>query len=344
MKLFLSVIISLLIISGCGTKKEENQSAPVEDSIPVSVMPVQSTPFDHTITGIGKIDSKQRVNLIFEVSGKVTDIRYKTGDAVKKGGIIAEIDPVVYKAKYDLAKASLEKAESDFRDSEDLIKSNAISSDQFERLKLNYESAKANFVMARDAYAKTAITAPFDGVIVDMNLEEGEYATPAAGLKTPVVFADMDHLKLDVYLSEKEVTRVRKGQKVNIRVKAFPGKRFTGKVDRINLISGTGTNSFKVEVALDRSDDLKLGMIAEAEIIVDHIPDAILIPYKYILEDNQGKYLYVKSGETVERRYIRTHLTRGESVLVDEGAAEGDTLITRGFRKVKEGVKIRVAD
>ena len=144
-------------------------------------------------------------------------------------------------------------------------------------------------------------------------------------------------------LSEQEITKIQIGQDVLIHVKSYTNQPFYGKVTEVGLMTSQGTNSFKIQVSLMNTDHkLKLGMIANVWITVNHIDSALVIPRKYILENNEGKYVYTISNGQSQMKHIKIEDLKGDLALVNGELLVGDSLIIQGYRKISVGTKVKV--
>ena len=203
----LIIVGSIFLMSSCNQKSEEANMQKEKLQIPVMVDVINTQEYEIIVTGIGKIDSRQRAAIIFESHGQLEKIHKNVGDEINKGDVIAEINSTTYKSAFQLAEASFKKAESDMEDAQILIKKNAISNDEFNQLHLSFISTKSNYTQAKERYDKCSLTAPFDGTIVDMNLNLGEYIAPSQTILPPVILADMDHLIIEVSVSETDISK-----------------------------------------------------------------------------------------------------------------------------------------
>ena len=179
LKIYKYIFLVIIILASACYQEQEKSGSSREDkaSIPVKAEILKEQEYKVIIEGIGKIDSKHRATLIFESQGQLEKIYKKLGDKITRGDVIAEINSSVYQSTYKLAEASYEKAKSDLKDARTLLDKNAISNEEFNQLSLIKISAQSNFIQARERFEKCSLTAPFDGTIVDMNLNIGELGT-----------------------------------------------------------------------------------------------------------------------------------------------------------------------
>ena len=341
----LIIVGALFLMSSCNQKSEEADMQEEKLPIPVMVDVINTQEYGIIVTGIGKIDSRQRAGIIFESQGQLKKINKNVGDEISKGDVIAEINSTTYNSAFQLAEASFKKAESDLEDARTLLNKNAISDDEFNQLHLSFISTKSNYTQAMERYAKCSLTAPFDGTIVDMNLNPGEYIAPIQTVLPPVTLADMDNLIIEVSISEKDISKIQVGQDVLVHVKAFEGIPFDGKVSLVGLMASQGSNSFKVEISLMNIDrQLKLGMIVNVSITVKRLNEALVIPRKYILEDSNGNFVFISENEKAIKKRIVIEDSRRDFIMITGELEPGDSLITQGYRKISVNSLLKVVN
>ena len=339
----LIIVGTLFLISSCNQKSEEADMQEEKLRIPVMVDVINAQEYEIIVTGIGKIDSRQRATIIFESQGQLEKIHKNVGDEISKEDVIAEINSTIYKSAFQLAEASFKQTESDLEDARILLKKNAISNDEFNQLHLSFISTKSIYTQARERYDKCSLTAPFDGTIVDMNLNPGEYIAPSQTVLPPVILADMDHLIIEVSVSEKDISKIQVGQDVLVHVKAYDGAPFDGKVSLVGLMTSQGSSSFKIEISLMNIDrQLKLGMIANVSITVKRLIEALVIPRKYILEDSNGNFVFISENARAVKKRITIEDSRRDIIMITGDLKPGDSLITQGYRKISVDSPLKV--
>lgn len=334
------------LIFSCGKPQGESPKKVIEEiPISVSVDTLQLSSFQDIYRSIGRVESEQQVVLLFEVAGKIAKVFVEMGDFVEEDQPLAQIVSDQYKALFIQATSAYEKAKKDLRSSEELLKSNTISSDQFDQAKLGYDRAYAAYIQAKIAYNNTTLRAPFSGRIIDRNLNKGDLVSPGLAVNPPFVLADMEHLNVVVPVPESVVGKIREGQAVNLKFKTFPDKVFTGTVHNIGLATKTLSNNFDVKVKIDDpTHELKLGLIADVAIITKQYNEAIVLPIRLIHDENEKKYIYVKEGDHAQRIDIDILSMSGTEVVVLGNITSGDVLIDHGHNHVKDGSLISISE
>lgn len=263
-----------------------------------------------TITATGTLQATTTVEVGAEVSGRILEMKVDANDLVKKGQLLAVIDPEQLRAAVDQASAQLAAADAAIRQAEVTrdetrlaaeraraqIKEGLASQKDLEaavaessRAQAGVSSAVANAALARAALVsarskldKATIVSPIDGVVLSRSMEPGQTVT--AGFSTPVLFKiaeDLTRMRLDVDVDEADVGRAREGQEASFTVEAYPSRSFPSRVLLLLNEPKTSSNvvTYQGRLSVDNTDRLlRPGMTATATIVSDLKPDVVLIP------------------------------------------------------------------
>ena len=306
------LIIALLAIAGVisavvwkGTKKS--------NSMQYQTQKVQRGDLTVTVTATGALEPTNQVDVGSELSGIIKTVEVDYNDQVKVGQILARLDTDKLKAKVLQSKAALESARAKVLEAQATVKeagdqlarlkqvwelsNNMVPSQQdldaaqavLHRAKATEATAKAQVSQAQAILeadetdlAKTVIHSPINGIVLTRNVEPGQ--TVAASLQAPVLFTlaeDLTHMELHVDVDEADVGQVIKGQEASFTVDAHPGRTFPARITQVRYGSQTvnGVVTYKTVLNVDNSDlSLRPGMTATANITVDKVINAILVP------------------------------------------------------------------
>lgn len=263
-----------------------------------------------TITATGTVKGLNTVEVGAEISGKVTKVHVDFNDRVKKGQVLAEIDPEQLRAAMDEASARVGDADASIRQARATLteaKQNAaraeqqasqglISQKELEAAKAAAERAEASVTGAlagatvsraslkssKSKLEKTTIVSPIDGVVLSRLVEPGQTVT--ASMQTPVMFKlaqDLTRMSLNVFIDEADVGRASEGQDASFTVDAYPGKTFPSKVMQLRNEPKTEQNvvTYEAVLAVDNSELLlRPGMTATATIIAEVHKDIVAVP------------------------------------------------------------------
>ncbi|RMF94994.1 MAG: efflux RND transporter periplasmic adaptor subunit [Candidatus Schekmanbacteria bacterium] len=304
--LLFSLIIALAVLVGAYYFFKP----PKEYNVEYITAPVTRGKIIQKVTATGTVNPKALVIIGSQVSGKVSEIYVDYNSRVKKGQLLAKIDPQLFQARVDqarynlrLAKNNLEKNEVLLRDAELKLKrikalneagfasdqeldsaQNAYDSAlaQVEVSRAQVEQQKANLEEAETNLKYTNIISPVDGIIVSRNVDVGQ--TIVASLQTPTLFLaakDLSVMQIETNVDEADIGRVKVGEDVEFTVDAYPDRVFNGKVSQIRISPQTVQNvvTYVVIIDVDNSDlILKPGMTANVNITTGVKDNVLRIP------------------------------------------------------------------
>lgn len=234
---------------------------------------IEEGPLLVTISASGTLNPVKSVQVGTQVSGMLQEIYVDFNDVVKKGQIIARIDPREWQARFEQAEANYILANRNHENNKKLIEKNFVSPAAFDQTLSAYKSAKAALAMAKKALDDTVIRAPVDGVVVKRSVERGQ--TVAASLQAPELFIiaqDLSDMQVETAIDESDVGRITEGMTASFTVDAFPGRVFQSKVKQVRKAPVNIQNVVTYTVLLTAENpDLKLlpGMTANASIITE---------------------------------------------------------------------------
>ncbi|OGC04971.1 hypothetical protein A2276_03345 [candidate division WOR-1 bacterium RIFOXYA12_FULL_43_27] len=231
--------------------------------------------WDQGITGTGTIEVTEVV-VSSKVNGRIIQLNIDEGSNVASEEVLAEVEKQDYRAQLDNAKAKYELAKSEFRRNTQMYASQSISADQLDNARSNYEAAAAALTLAENNLSYTTITSPIKGIVLSKAVEQGElvvYGSPIATL------ANLDEVKLYLYVGEKTVGKINYGSSVKVTVDSLPGKVFMGTVSYISdkqeftpkpiqTQEERTTYVYKIKVIVPNPNhDLKPGMPADGHFL-----------------------------------------------------------------------------
>jgi len=306
------LIVALLAIAGMtsavvwkGTKKS--------NSMQYQTQKVQRGDLTVTVTATGALEPTNQVDVGSELSGIIKTVEVDYNDRVKVGQILARLDTDKLQAKVLQSKAALESSRAKVLEAQATVKeagdelarfkqvwelSNNMVPSQHDldaaqaalhRAKATEATARAQVSQAQATLeadetdlAKTVIHSPINGIVLTRNVEPGQ--TVAASFQAPVLFTlaeDLTQMELHVDVDEADVGQVTKGQEATFTVDAHPGRTFPARITQVRYGSQTmnGVVTYKTVLNVDNSDlSLRPGMTATADITVNKVENAILVP------------------------------------------------------------------
>jgi len=357
MKQILIFIAGLLILTlpACSSNKTDEQAAA---PVPVKIGNPQLKEERETVALSGTISSPEAPsNISFLVSGKVIYVGPREGDFVKKGRMLAAIDPVDYQlplemaaAQADAARASFKRAEDEHRRMKMLYESKSLAPNDYLKYQASYKSAEGQYESARASerrYRKqvsdTRLLSPINGFISKRSIEPGETASSGR----PVFeIVKLDSVEISVGVPETDIHLVRAGQKASITLPAFPGKSFEGSVRLVNVSADPGTRTFMTRISVSNAEHiLRIGMIAEVRIRGDKNVKMLMLPIEAVVRDPQGAtmvYLYFPDQMRVYAKRVETGALCGKEIEIRKGLTGDDQVVLAGQQRLRDGVPVSI--
>ena len=265
-----------------------------------------------TVTGSGQIRPEVQVKVSANVAGKIIKLHAEEGDQVKKGQLLVELDPEQYIAALARARsnklsmeANEKKFASELKRAQDLKAQGLISAAEFEATEAAYkaavsntEQAEANVNEAKDMLAKTKLSSDMDGIVTDLNKEEGEIALGAQFQEDVImVVSDLSRMEAAIEVDENDVVNVSLNDTASIEIDAFPDTTFKGVVTKIANsadVKGLGTQeqvtNFEVTVALiEYNAKFRPGMSTTVDIITETRDNVIKVPIQSVTAREKEK-------------------------------------------------------
>lgn len=257
---------------------------------------VQRGDLEATVSATGALSAVTTVQVGTQVSGQVAEILVDFNDRVRKGQLIARIDPTLAaqtvrdaQAAVERNRAEAEQARREFDRAKQLRQSEALSASEYETAQYRHDVAQANLASAqvsldraRQNLAYTRIFAPIDGIVVERNVDVGQ--TVAASLSAPQLFLianDLSRMQILASVDESDIGQIRQGQQVKFTVQAYPTRSFEGTVQQVRLQSTTQENvvNYTVVIGVDNREGLLLpGMTATVDFLVQTATDVLMVP------------------------------------------------------------------
>lgn len=206
--------------------------------------------------------------------------------------------------------------------------------------KAGYEQAKLAYDQAVRALSDVVITSPVDGVVYAVNVEKGEMASGAQPIAT-IMAVDKVYVKVDV--TEKLVTKLQKGIKMNLEVPSVSDKKNTGIITLISPVANLQNNLYTIEVEVDNKDHaIKPGMFAKVEFNTDYKEKVMVVKSEAITVNNKKQIVYVEEKGKAVEKIVVTGLDNGEYVEIKKGVSLNDKVIVKGQELVENGETVKV--
>ena len=321
-----------------------NQPMP---AVTVSTSVASADRWAPVIPSVGTLRASRGVDITVQESGMITDLRFESGAEVKEGDLLAQQYVDDERARLEALEADVELAELNLARAEDLLSKNLNSQFDYDTRKTDRNRAVAQARNVRLIIEKKTIRAPFDGRIGIRQVDLGEYVEPG----NPIVRLEaLDKILVDFPVPQRSIGLVRVGQSLIIRVDAYPDSVFKGKVTAISPQVRAQTRDVRLEGLVgNESEQLLPGMFAEIAIQLPVAEKVVTLPQATITYSPYGDSVFVleemtddsgNTGYVAQNRFIQTGDTRGDQVAILSGVSPGETVVTAGQVKLRNGSRV----
>lgn len=324
-------------------------SAP-KPAISVAAAKAEQRQWQERLPAVGSLKALQGVELSLEVAGTVKHLHFDSGQQVKVGQLLLELDSEQEAALLGTAQADLGLAKVDFGRGSQLVGDSAISRGEFDRLTAQYRRNQAVVEQLKASLAKKSMKAPFSGTIGIRQVDVGDYLASGTVIAT---LQDLSSLYVDFNVPEQALPQLSLGQQVLVQVAAFPGQTFPARLSAINPKVEESTRNLLLRATLANPDGKLLpGMFASLLVLLPDPQMQVVVPESAITYTLYGNSVYVVGEKkaddgqahlVAEQRTVQTGERRDGVVVVRKGLQAGEQVVTAGQLKLSPGAAIRIS-
>ncbi|MDV6069861.1 efflux RND transporter periplasmic adaptor subunit [Campylobacter jejuni] len=338
-----------------------------DEKISYLTQKIQKKDISQTIEAVGKVYAKDQVDVGAQVSGQIIKLYVDVGTHVKQGDLIAQIDKDKQQNDLDITKAQLESAKANleskkvaleiankqYQREQKLYAAKASSLENLETQKNNYYTLKANVAElnaqvvqleitlknAQKDLGYTTITAPMDGVVINVAVDEGQTVNANQNTPTIVRIANLDEMEVRMEIAEADVSKIKVGTELDFSLLNNPQKTYHAKIASIDPadteVSDSSTSSSssnaiyyyaKFYVA-NKDDFLRIGMSIQNEIVVASAKAVLAVPTYAIKSDPKGYYVEILENQKAVKKYVKLGIKDSINTQILEGVNENEELI-----------------
>ena len=350
MPVIIMIIAVILFFPACA-KKEKPQAEKVINVKLGEVVKKKVKPYIETVGTLKPFDS----TLISpEVDGIIKNVYFDEGKFVKKGDLLAEIIDTDFKLDLQRADAGLKQAQASLANTKmeyerkmALLKEELVTKQQFDDVSTrliiaenDLDKAKATRELARQRLSKTRIKSPMNAAVKEKKVTAGDFARASVPIGTLII---IDPLKLEFSVTEKDVSRIRKGQEVAFTIDAYKDREFEGMVNTIYPGLDDRSRMLTVEALVPNGNSaLKSGFFTKVKIYTDQEKEAVLVPTTAIVYDESKSKVFIQEGAVAREKLVKTGDTYGDLIEITEGLSGGEKLIVVGQNNLADGIKVNV--
>lgn len=345
-KNYVIALVTILLVTSCGQKKEEKG---------VTIRPVKtatvesSSEIQKDFSGI--VEAVDYVKLAFRVSGQIISLPVIEGEKVKKGQLIATIDPRDIALQYAADKSAYETAAAQVERNKRLLARQAISVQEYEISLSNFQKAKSAYELSNNNMRDTRLTAPFDGSIEKRLVENFQRVNSGEGI---VQLVNTKKLRVKFTIPDAYLHLLyAKDQRFKVEFDTYQGKAFNAKLEEFLDISTYGTG-IPVTITIDDPAfdrvlyDVKPGFTCSIHFTANVGPlleeSMTMVPLSAVFGESDGKkmYVWVLNGNKVNRREVNVMSPTGEAqAFITSGLKSGEKIIIAGVHQLVEGETVK---
>lgn len=318
--------------------------------VTVSTTKASNQNWQPNIKAVGSLRAVKGVDVTTEIAGLIRSISFAPGTDVKEGAVLLNLNDDAEKAQLHVLIASSEIANTTYERDKAQYAIQAVSKQTLDNDAATLKGALAQVEQQKATVAKKTIQAPFSGRIGICNVNLGQYLNPGDKIAT---LQSLDPIYVDFYLPQQSIQQIKKGQTVTITSDTFPSKTFTGKITTIDPKVDPATRNIQVEATVSNPKFLLLpGMFATVDVITGKPIANLTLPKTAISFNPYGEIAYiVKEGEKdktgkptliAHQTFVKVGEARGDQIVIMSGIKEGDTVVTSGQLKLKNGSPVVV--
>lgn len=289
----------------------------------------------------GTVRANEYVDIVSEISGKISQIYFEEGTRVTKGELLLKIDDSELIAERQRAIHRVELAERAEARQQQLLEEGVISSENYDVALGELNVLRAELQLIEAQLLKTEIRAPFGGVIGLRWVSPGSYLSSQTRIAS---LHDLDPVKLDFTVPEKYAALLRVDDEIAFAVEGLD-RSFPGTIYAVEPSVDAATRSLRVRARCPNSDGaLVPGVFANVDLVLRSIPDALTVPSIAVIPELGGKKVFVYEDGVAQPRQVETGIRSENTVQVTHGLAEGDLVITTGILQLQPGLEVQLED
>jgi len=322
------------------------EAAPLkpESSLVVEVKQLNSEKFSRHFEVTGYMEAVRDAYISPEINGQIDNILIKRGARVRKGKLLIKLNTDVTEKSIEEVKTNLELATRLYEKQEELWEQNIGSEIQYLEVKNGKESLEARLATLERQLEMAQVRAPFNGIVDDIMVRQGEIAAPGMQL---VRLVNLGTMRVSARVSEAYLNSVKENDMVELRFASYPDMILKSGINRLGEVIDQVTRTFTLEVILDNKDErLKPNMLTTVRITDYSENNALVVPTIILKEDFNGTFLFlsITEGEKniAQKVYVQRGITVQDQTMILNGINPGDNVIIKGYNLVSDGTPLKV--
>jgi len=316
-----------------------------EEAVPVEITELALGPIESVLSFSSNLEAESSVQVFSQAKRRVTDLLVEEGDRVRKDQVLLRLQDDEQRSALAKTQSQLEKEQREFAQQKRLFEQELISQQMFNDATYELEQLKISFEDAQRELTYTEVRAPIGGTITERLVNLGDQIQIGQHLFDLV---DFESIVARVYVPEKYLHQLRTGLSARLSSQSTGQQVHRVAVKRISPIVDPKSGTVKVTVGVGGQAGLRPGMYVDVDLVVATHSEAVLVPKRAVIYDNDQMYVYMvdpepgEEGRRVKRVFIEPSLIDKYHIEPIEGLAVGDRIVVAGQAGLKEGALISV--
>ena len=310
----------------------------------VAVTEVIQVEWQSSLTTIGDLVAVSGVSVSNEIAGIVKAIHFDSGQNVKKGQLLIELDTETDLAEQNGLLAQQRLAQIQYTRSKKLSSRNLVSKSDYDQNLALLDKAIASVKTKQTLIEKKRIRAPFSGSLGIRKVNLGQYLISGASI---VTLQQLSPIYIDFQIPERYLSHLKPEQQVNLNVQAYPDRIFKGFISTISPLIEKSNRSVQIRATLPNADHLlRPGMFAKVRVVSGPGKRVLSLPDTAISYNPYGDFVFIiesgAQGLTVQSRLVETGMTKEGRVEIVKGLSLGEQVVSAGQMKLRNGMLITI--
>jgi len=335
--IFTVMAVLLVIAANFIFPLHRKQVAP-ERIVRCDVFEVKKVDFSDELFAMGLVRGERSIDIGFQVAGVVKKVYVTEGAPVKENDTIAELDDTDARLKVEYNESKLKAAQEKLKVHQQLYDLKTIIKAKLDEVTYDYEAQAKELEFAKQELAKTKLTAAVTGVVGPLEVEAGELVSPHSKIAS---LFNLNKVYIDAGIIEKDISKIRRDEKVVVQVDAYPGDQREGKVVTISPVVEGKSRNFKVRIEIPNNDPAKPflpGMFARSRIIIYSAMQAFIVPVSAVKDD----MVYLVKDSKITSQAVKIKYKSYDYAQISEGLKEGDQIVAEVESDISAGTKAEV--
>lgn len=331
-----ALVLSLAVLSGCNKKTQPKGN---DQSMKVKIETVEESNAASILNYVGTIEEKTSTALSFSTLGMIEKIYVSEGDLVSHGQLLAKVDPASAQSILDATDATLKQAKDGYDRLKSLHEKGSLPEIQWVDIETKLQQAQSSYNIAKKNLENCSLYAPAGGVVGKRMAEAGEYSIVG---KAVLTILDISSVKVRFSVPENEISGIPYDCRSTITVPAIGNKKFEALKIEKSVSASLISHTYPAYIILyNPKKELLPGMVCTVELFPFSKSKVVVIPISIIQTTADGqKFVWCDKTGYAKRILVTTGAAKGNGVEITSGLSVGDRIVTEGYQKISEDVKI----